>query len=199
MKINGIQLRLEKTFITFVLLFCSCFSYARQLNSEEMMIAKNNPVPAQQVIIQFLKWYKTNLNKANNFPILVKDSADNFMVNKAASTSYLNFLKSSQCISQKYIEYWKVFFDDKASELRDHPIQSDIPEGFDMDFVLITQEPDIILNKIANLKFKIVSMNEKVALIGVTLPSDKSVQYEFEMYKSKAGWQIGYISTPNYD
>jgi len=199
MKINGIQLRLEKTFITFVLLFCSCFSYARQLNSEEMMIAKNNPVPAQQVIIQFLKWYKTNLNKANNFPILVKDSADNFMVNKAASTSYLNFLKSSQCISQKYIEYWKVFFDDKASELRDHPIQSDIPEGFDMDFVLITQEPDIILNKIANLKFKIVSMNEKVALIGVRLPSDKSVQYEFEMYKSKAGWQIGYISTPNYD
>jgi len=199
MKINGIQLRLEKTFITFVLLFCSCFSYARQLNSEEMMIVKNNPVPAQQVIIQFLKWYKTNLNKANNFPILVKDSADNFMVNKAASTSYLNFLKSSQCISQKYIEYWKVFFDDKASELRDHPIQSDIPEGFDMDFVLITQEPDIILNKIANLKFKIVSMNEKVALIGVRLPSDKSVQYEFEMYKSKAGWQIGYISTPNYD
>ena len=163
------------------------------------MIAKNDPVPAQQVIIQFLKWYKTNLNKANNFPILVKDSADNFMVNKAASTSYLNFLKSSQCISQKYIEYWKVFFDDKASELRDHPIQSDIPEGFDMDFVLITQEPDIVLNKIANLKFKIVSMNEKVALIAVRLPSDESVQYEFEMYKSKAGWQIVYISTPNYD
>lgn len=199
MKINGIQLRLEKTFITFVLLFCSCFSYGRQLNSEEMMIAKNNPVPAQQVIIQFLKWYKINLNKANNFPLLIKDSAGNFMVNKSACNNYLDFLKTSKCISQKYIEYWKVFFDDKASELRDHPMQSDIPEGFDMDFVLITQEPDIVLNKIANLKFKIISMNEKVALIGVRLPSDKSVQYEFEMYKSKAGWQIGYISTPNYD
>jgi len=199
MKINSIQLRLAKAFITSILVFCSCFSYGRQFNSAEMMIVKNDPVPAQQVIIQFLKWYKTNLNKASNFPFLVKDSAGNFMVNKSACNNYLDFLKTSKCISQKYIEYWKVFFDDKASELRDHPMQSDIPEGFDMDFVLITQEPDIVLNKIANLKFKIVSMNEKVALIGVRLPSDKSVQYEFEMYKSKAGWQIGYISTLNYD
>ncbi len=199
MKINGIQLRLARVGITCVLAFCICFSYGRQLISAEMMIEKNEPVRAQQVIIQFLKWYKTNLNKANNFPFLVKDSAGNFMVNKSACNNYLDFLKTSKCISQKYVEYWKVFFDDKASELRDHPIQSDIPEGFDMDFVLITQEPDIILNKIANLKFKIVSMNEKVALIGVTLPSDKSVQYEFEMYKNKGGWQIGYISTPNYD
>jgi hypothetical protein len=139
------------------------------------------------------------LNKANNFPFLVKDSADNFMVNKTSSTGYLNFLKTSHCISQKYIEYWKVFFDDKATELREHPVQSDIPEGFDIDLVLITQEPDIILNKIGRLKFKIISMNEKVALIRVRLPSNKSVQYEFELNKSKEGWQIGYISSPNYD
>jgi hypothetical protein len=198
-KINSIQPRQAKAVIAGILIFCGCFSYGRQFISAEIMTVKNDPVPAQQVIIQFLKWYKVNLNKANNFPLLIKDSADNYVVNKTACTSYLNFIKSSRYISQKYIEYWKVFFDDKASELRDHPIHSDIPEGFDMDFVLITQEPDIILNNIANLKFKIVSINEKVALIGVRLPSDKSIQYEFEMYKSKAGWQIGYISTPNYD
>lgn len=199
MKINGIQIRLVRAFIICSLFVSGSFSNAVAVNREQIITIKKDPAPAQQAIVQFLKWYKINLNKANNFPILVKDSADNFMVDKVASTGYLNFLKSSQCISQKYIEYWKVFFDDKASELRDHPIQSDIPEGFDMDFVLITQEPDIILNKIGNLKFKIISMNEKVAFIGVRLPSDKSVQYEFEMYKTKAGWQIGYISTPNYD
>jgi hypothetical protein len=199
MKINSIQLRLAKAFITSILVFCSCFSYGSQFNSAEMMIAKIDPVPAQQVIIQFLKWYKTNLNKANNFPILVKDSADNFMVNKAASTSYLNFLKSSQCISQKYIEYWKVFFDDKASELRDHPIQSDIPEGFDMDFVLITQEPDLVLDQIDHIKFKTISMNASVAVIEVKWPRINSLEYKFEMYKTIAGWQIGYISNPNFD
>ena len=93
----------------------------------------------------------------------------------------------------------QTFFNDKSAELKTNPIQSDIPEGFDMDFVLITQEPDIILNKIDNLKFTIVSMNEKVALIRIRLPSNKSVQYEFEMYKYKESWQIAYISTPNYD
>lgn len=196
---NGSQLRLVRAIIICSLFVGGFFSDVVAVNREQIITVKQDPAPAQQTIIKFLKWYKINLNKANNFPILVKDSADNFMVDKKASNGYLNFLKSSQCISQKYIELWKVFFDDKASELRDHPNPSDIPEGFDMDFVLITQEPDIILNKIANLKFNIISMNEKVALIGVRLPSDKSVQYEFEMYKTKAGWQIGYISTPNYD
>lgn len=199
MKINSSQLQQVKAFIICSLFVCCSFSNAEAVTTEQIIAVKKDPSPPQQAIVQFLKWYKINLNKANNFPILVKDSADNYMVNKVASSGYLNFLKSSQYISQKYIGHWKVFFDDKASELRDHPNQSDIPEGFDMDFVLITQEPDIILNKIANLKFKIISMNEKVALVGVRLPSDKSVQYEFEMYKTKAGWQIGYISTPNYD
>jgi len=164
-----------------------------------MEMMKTAPSPAQQVIIKFLKWYKANLNKANSFPILIKDSADNFMVSKAACTGYLNFLKTSKCISQKYIEHWEIYFNDKASELRDHPLQSDVPEGFDFDFVLITQEPELVLDKISRLKFKTVSINKSVALIGVTLPSDSSVQYEFEMYKSKEGWQIGYISTPNFD
>ena len=199
MDINTNRLSLTKSIIVGCLLLCCCIGDAAAYQQKVSVMEQHDPTTPQQVIIKFLKWYKVNLNKANNFPFLVKDSAGNFMVNKTASADYLNFLKTSRCISQKYIEHWKVFFNDKATELSEHPNQSDVPDGFDIDFVLITQEPDIILNKIANLKFKIVSMNEKVALIGVTLPSDKSVQYEFEMYKSKAGWQIGYISSPNYD
>jgi hypothetical protein len=42
-------------------------------------------------------------------------------------------------------------------------------------------------------------MNKSLTLISVTLPSDKSVQNEFEMYNGKDGWQAGYISSPNYD
>ena len=199
MDINTNRLSLTKSIIVGCLLLCCCIGDAAAYQQKVSVMEQHDPTTPQQVIIKFLKWYKVNLNKANNFPFLVKDSAGNFMVNKTASTDYLNFLKTSQCISQKYIEHWKVFFNDKATELIEHPNQSDVPEGFDFDLVLITQEPDIILNKIANRKFKIVSMNEKVALIGVTLPSDKSVKHEFEMYKTKAGWQIGYISSPNYD
>jgi len=199
MEINGILLRLLKPIITCGLFFCCCLTDAVPVNREETIMVKTDPSPAQQVIIQFLKWYKANLNKANNFPILIKDSAGNFMVNKAACTSYLNFLKSSGCISQKYIEHWKIYFDDKATELKNHPLQSDVPEGFDFDFVLITQEPELVLNQISRVKFKTISMNASVALIGLKWPGNNSMEYEFEIYKTKAGWQIGYISTPNFD
>ncbi len=156
-------------------------------------------MPVQKVIIKFLQWYKINLHKANSFQLLAKDSADNYMINKDAVTSYLNFLKSSKYISPKYIAYWQTYFDDKATELKDHPIQSDIPEGFDFDFILITQEPELVLNQINRTKFKTVSMNSTVALIELKWPGKNSMQYEFEMYKGKYGWQIGYISTPNFD
>lgn len=162
-------------------------------------MVQNNPDTPKQVIIKFLNWYKINLNKANNFPFLIKDSADNFMVNTSAFTDYLNFLETSDCISQQYIDDWTVYFNDKAEELKEHPLQSDVPEGFDFDFVLITQEPDLLLNQIDSIIFTPISATDSVALIGLKWPGENTSEYEFEMYKTKAGWQIGYISTPNYD
>lgn len=199
MNTNNIQRLLAKPIIVCSLLLYFCFADAASVNQDKMIILQNNPPTAQQVIIKFLKWYKVNLNKANNFPILIKDSAGNFMVNKAACANYLKFLKTSECISQKYIDHWKIYFDDKATELRDHPLQSDVPEGFDFDFILITQQPELVLSQIDRAKFKTISMNASVALIGVKWPGKNAMEYEFEMYKTKAGWQIGYISTPNFD
>lgn len=195
----SIRFNLAKPIITFFLFMCCCFNYTVANNHVEMILVSEDPVPVQKTIIKFLKWYNANLNKANSFPLLIKDSAGNFMVNKPACTDYLNFLKSSNCISQKYIDHWKIYFEDKATELKDHPSQSDIPEGFDFDFVLITQEPELVLNQIERIKFKTVSMNASVAMIGLKWPGNNYMEYEFEMYKTKAGWEIGYISTPNFD
>lgn len=116
-------------------------------------------------------------------------------MNKKGVTDYFNFIKSSKCISPKYIAQWQTFFDDKAIQLANEKIQSDIPEGFDLDFMLITQEPELILDHISHLAFRTVSMNKYTAFIGVTLPSDNTVQYKFEMYKVKDEWQIGYITS----
>ena len=199
MNSKSLRFSFSKPIIMCFLFICCGFKVTVANDHAETIIVTEDPVPVQKAIIKFLKWYKANLNKANSFPLLIKDSVGNFMVNKSACANYLNFLKSSNCISQKYIDYWKVYFEDKATELREHPIQSDIPEGFDFDFVLITQEPDLVLNQIGRTKFKTVSMNASVAMIGLKWPGKNSMQYEFEMYKTKAGWQIGYISTPNFD
>ena len=166
---------------------------------EQPATVVNDSVQVKKSIVDFLKWYKVNLNKANNFPILVKDSCGNYEVSKKAYKDYLNYLLSSKLVSTRYAGYWETYFKDKANELKDNPIQSDVPEGFDFDFILITQEPELILNRIDRMKLNIVSMSDSVAMVSLKIPNDDTIEYEFEMYKSKAGWQIGYIATPNYD
>lgn len=201
MKINFDKILLVKFMLFCILCFCCATGKAvpDYKNYHDHGVQNADPLPVQKVILKFLQWYKINLHKANSFSILVKDSSGYFMVNKKAVTNYLNFLKSSKCISDKYIAHWQIFFYDKAVQLKKDKIQSDIPEDFDFDFVLMTQEPDEILNQISHAKIKTISANNSVALIGVSLPGKDSLKYEFEMYKTKNGWQIGYISSPNFD
>ena len=201
MKINFNKILLVKFMLFCILFFCCATGKAvpDYKNYQEHGMQNADALLVQKVILKFLQWYKINLHKANSFPILIKDSSDYFMVNKKAVAGYLNFLKSSKCISDKYIAHWQIFFDDKAIQLKKDKIQSDIPEDFDFDFVLITQEPDEILNRISHAKIKTISANNSVALVGVSWPGKDSLKYEFEMYKTKKGWQIGYISTPNFD
>ena len=121
------------------------------------------------------------------------------MVDKTACAKYLQFLKSSKYLSSQYIAVWQTFFDDKATGLQTNPLQSDIPEGFDLDFVLITQEPALVLDHISQAKFKTLSRNATDAVIGVSWPQKDGMQYKIEMHKNKEGWQIDYIATPNFD
>ena len=189
-----------KKIVACYIFICCCYvCNAAPVPGNKIRFANNESPTAQQVVVKFLKWYKANLSKANNFPFLKKDSAGNYIVDKTVAGSYLSFIKSSGCIAQQYIDYWKVYFDDKAIQLKGEPMQSDVPEGFDFDLVLITQEPELILNKIDRLKFKTVSLKGSTAVISMKCPGDDSIDYEFEMHKTKTGWQIGYISTSNYD
>ena len=165
----------------------------------DIRVVTNDSTKVQKNVADFLRWYKANYKKANSFPLLAKDAAGNFLVDKAAYTDYLNFLNSSNLVSSRFIGYWKTFFIDKEAELRKNKIKSDIPDGFDFDLILITQEPELILSKIDSIHFNIASMNDSVALVGLTLPSDSLISYEVEMYKKNNNWQVGYISTPNYD
>ena len=188
----------------FIAVLCTCCYLPVSANHVNQNKHANHaliiePVPPQKIIVQFLKWYKVNLTRANSFRILITDSAGNYTFSKTASNNYLLFLKSSKCVSPGYIEYWRAYFNDKAVELRNHPTQTDIPEGFDFDFVLVTQEPDILLNGLNRIQFKTVSISSTSAVIKLIWPYRDSMEYVFEMHKSKNGWQIGYISTPNFD
>lgn len=154
---------------------------------------------ATKSITGFLRWYKTNMQKVNRFTLLPKNKKGYYVVDEKACAGYLAFLKSSGFVAPKYIGYWQRYFHDKAVSIAKEKLRSDIPEGFDMDLVLLTQEPDLVVKEIDKLQFTVVSINKEAAVMGMKVPADSSIQYEFEMYKRGKAWQIGYISTPNYD
>ncbi|MEO6000995.1 MAG: hypothetical protein ABIN89_29380 [Chitinophagaceae bacterium] len=165
----------------------------------EVVVVKSDSAQVQANITDFLIWYKLHYKTLIAFPILGKNSLGNFMVNKTAYTGFLNFLTRSNFIAPQYIGLWRIFFEDKEAELKQNPLRTGIPEGFDFDFVLITAQPQILLNKIDSIQYNITSMSDSAALVGVKWPDTNLAEYEFEMFKSKEGWQIGYISTPNFD
>ncbi len=193
------KLRIIKTLLLCLFLFhFSCATFASIPKDTCSYVSQSSQVQSpKEVIIQFLKWYKINIEKINKFPILIKDSADNFMINKTACNNYLKFLNSSKCLSPRYIAYWRSFFDDKATGLQSNPVQSDIPEGFDIDFVLSTQEPELILYHISQTIFKPQSITDTFAVIGLSWPVEDGMQYNVEMHKNKQGWQIDHIATIN--
>lgn len=170
----------------------------RLTNKQQVRLRKQGSAAIKNAR-DFLYWYRDNLHKANSYPLLTKDSSGYYQVDMPACKEYLAFLKSSELLSTQYFSYWQVFFNDASVSIAADRNTDQLPEGFDMDLVLITQEPELVLNKIDSLHFKVVSMNDSVTLLSVKLPSDPSVDYEFEMYKNRYSWRIGYISTPNYD
>ncbi|RYY60030.1 MAG: hypothetical protein EOO05_11370 [Chitinophagaceae bacterium] len=150
-------------------------------------------------IREFLGWYRNNQQKANSFRFLGKDREGYYCLDTAAVSGYLSFLKQSGYFSASYLNIWKVFFNDRAVSLREEKMKEDQPEGFDLDLVLITQEPELITDHIGELKWKMISMNRDVVLVSCVSPGNQGLAYEFEMYRNDRSWLIGYISTPNFD
>lgn len=148
-------------------------------------------------IREFLNWYKANLSKVNSFPFLGKDQDGYYKVDTGAVSGYLGLLKQSGYFSLSYLNIWKVFFNDQAETLHREKMSEGVPDGFDMDFVLVTQEPEVILDHINELRWRMVNMNRDVVLASCTSSVDPSLQYEFEMYRNERSWQIGYISRPD--
>jgi hypothetical protein len=145
-------------------------------------------------IIGFLKWYKVNINKAASFPLLSEDREGYIRVNMGACSDYLNFIKSSNYAGESYMLYWQKYFDDQAEKVKKDQIKSDVPEGFDFDFVLYTQEPELILENIEKLQYEVTQLTDLQGSVSVKLNLDRLYQYRFDMEKSKGTWKIARIT-----
>lgn len=155
----------------------------------------NDTLALQETVKAFLMWYKTNYTQANSFGLTYQDKQGNYNVALGNCDLYLNFLKSSGYISDTYMGLWKKYFEDKAIYLKENLSSEGPPEGFEFDLVLITQEPELVLNTINDKLFAVVENSGTKAV----LQMGGEEGYDFDMVKENGKWMIAYIATMNYD
>lgn len=186
--------------LTVLILSCKSNSESIQISSDTETItpiveASNDTLAMIGVAKSFLHWYKENYEKANSFGFTYQDKQGNYHVAMGECEAYLGFLKSSGYLSDEYINLWMRYFKEKAEYMEENPENQGPPEGFEFDLVLITQEPELVLNTINDKLFAVVENSGTKAV----LQMGGEEGYDFDMVKENGKWMIAYIATMNYD
>jgi hypothetical protein len=146
----------------------------------------------------FMKWYKINYKQTNSFPLTYTDGSNNYQVSLTNCDKYLSHLKSSKFISQEYIRLWREYFQSKAENFKTNVQNEGPPEGFDFDFVLHSQEPELIFQSLEKLRYTMDEMSNTKAVI--TVHSEwEDWKYSVELSKINKIWYIDYISLKEPD
>ncbi len=146
-------------------------------------------------IKKFLLWYKSNYAKANGFGLVKNDKAGNYTVDQDACKKYLQYLKGSGYISDTYVAEWSSYFRSREEYFKINVQNEGPPEGFSYDLVLLTQEPELILDAIHTLAYKIKETRDNFVVMEV----QGAWLYDFEMSRKNGVWRIDYISSTNFD
>ncbi|MDQ3142365.1 MAG: hypothetical protein M3Q56_08995 [Bacteroidota bacterium] len=156
---------------------------------------ENDSLSIFKTVNKFLQWYKVNYKVANAFKFTFTDSKGNYQVNMKECNKYLAYLQSSLFISDTYVQEWKKYFEMKVEYFAAYPMKEGPPEGFDVDLILMTQEPELVLNNIKNLPMKIAELTPDKAILHI----EADYGYEIDLSRVSGKWKIDYISPLNDD
>ncbi len=195
----------------FVLILSTFFIIACNQEGKEKKVTINNidsnkinetknfsfeKEPAK-TIMNFLKWYKSNYNiqseLVNNASNETWDSLKYYSVNFKATEIYLNKLKSTGFISDKYINKWRSYFVKSEKDFKENPSNDGPPRGFEYDFILLIQEYDDCLNDINQLNIISLSQNSDYAIMKIAFPTGNYLTYVLSKYDDK--WKIDDIKS----
>ena len=147
---------------------------------------------AQQVrrrVIAFLTWYKNHIQEANRIPLVNQTAGKPYSVNIKNGEGYLTYLKSSQMLTDAYLNQWRVFFKERQEGFRLNPQYEGPPTGFDYDFVMLNQDVDMQLAALDSLKMGKLFVVSNIATVGFTLIDT----YEFRLVRQNGRWLINEI------
>lgn len=156
---------------------------------------KDTTLKPENTVLSFLKWYKDNgQGIANdlvlNIGIKDRDSTKFYAVNFPATENYLNTLKKTSMISDKYAKKWREYFRKCDQNFKYNPTNEGPPVGFDYDFITFSQE-DPGLNALDKAKLTLIKSDEISSTVLIQFPS--TYQYKYHLTKLGQHWQIDNI------
>ena len=156
-------------------------------------IVKAGTTPeAQQVsqtVIAFLNWYKSHMQAANQIELVNQQAGKPYSVNLKNGERYLAYLKSSNRLTDAYLNQWRTFFRERNAGFRLSPQYEGPPTGFDYDLVMLNQEVDLQLASLKSLKVGKVTVVKDRATVTLTLLD----AYEFRLIRQNNRWLINEI------
>lgn len=185
-------------FVLMSVLIISCALVSTSVGAQNINSVVKSKISKDSTAIvgvfnDFLRWYKKNYKPLYNYKMVIHDSTGNYQVDISACRNFLSKILKSECVSDEYIKLWNQYFESQAERFKTYPQNEGPPEGFDMDLVLLTQEPDMLLDNIKKLKYTVVFIKKDTAEIWVLTPW-KTWNYSVELSKVNNRWYIDYLS-----
>lgn len=142
-----------------------------------------NKQPAAS-IFNFLTWYRAHSSELKKIEIVTHsthpDSAKYYVVNEEGTEKYLDELKKSGFVSDKYIARWRAYFNKCSEELRKTP-QTELPlKGLDFDFVMLSKDCDEDLKRIEKSTVDHQKIANDEGSVTVGLPTVGRLRYWIE-------------------
>jgi hypothetical protein len=150
-----------------------------------------NKQPAAS-ILNFLIWYRVHSSDLKKIEIVTHsanpDSAKYYVVNAAGTEQYLDELKKSGFVSDKYIARWRAYFNMYTEKLKKAP-QTEAPvNGLDFDFVMLSKDCEEDLKRIEKSTVDHQKIANDEGSITVGLPTVGRLKYWIEKQDGK--WMI---------
>ncbi len=142
------MIHMKKPILLAVLLLCLCTCCGRQGTENASPDKTDQQADANNAalhrIIDFYEWYRDQpsiqnclvLNSCNE----IYDSTRFYAVDFKATEDYLEKLKRSGYVSDKYLAFWREYFKTCDGNFRKYPTSDGVPDGFDYDFITNSQD-----------------------------------------------------------
>ena len=148
-----------------------------------------------KTVVDFLRWYKKDHGALDQLHLVQHagaeyDSTKFYAVNFVETEKYLDTLRASGYVSEKYLNKWRAYFKEQDDFMTKNPQNDGPPYGFEYDLVLMTQEVDQAMGAIDSLQVTDVNGSGDSAVVNV----DIMTQLAFTLTKANGKWLIDDIA-----